>query len=84
MELSGLACHITVNFPWGSLLVGLLQSGSKVIGNLRMIAQPGATLAIVLNSSALLKEGLSLEQGGGDATASTADERFRGEAGSCA
>ncbi len=63
-ELCGLASHITVNFPWGSLLTGLLESGSKVIENLRMIAQPGATLAIVLNSSALLKEGLSLEQGG--------------------
>jgi len=63
-ELCGLASHITVNFPWGSLLTGLLESGSKVIENLRMIAQPGATLEIKLNSSALLKEGLSLEQGG--------------------
>jgi 16S rRNA (adenine(1408)-N(1))-methyltransferase len=63
-ELSGLASHITVNFPWGSLLAGLLESGSKVMENLRMIAQPAATLAIVLNSSALQKEGLSLEQGG--------------------
>ncbi len=63
-ELSGLASHITVNFPWGSLLTGLFESGSKVIENLRMIAQPGATLEIRLNSSALLKEGLSLEQGG--------------------
>jgi 16S rRNA (adenine(1408)-N(1))-methyltransferase len=63
-ELSGLASHITVKFPWGSLLTGLLERGSKVIGNLRMIAQPGATLAIVLNSSALLRQGLSLEQGG--------------------
>ena len=63
-ELCGLASHITVNFPWGSLLTGLLETGSKVIENLRMIAQPGATLEIKLNSSALLKEGLSLEQGG--------------------
>jgi len=64
VELSCLASHITVNFPWGSLLTGLIESGSKVIENLRMIAQPGATLEIRLNSSALLKEGLSLEQGG--------------------
>lgn len=63
-ELHGLASHITVNFPWGSLLTGLLNGGSQVIENLRMIARPGATLAIVLNSSALLKKGLSLEQGG--------------------
>ena len=64
VELPSMASHITVNFPWGSLLTGLLESGSKLIGNLRMIAQPGAILAIVLNSSALLKESLSLEQGG--------------------
>ena len=64
VELPSLASHITVNFPWGSLLTGLLESGSKVIGNLRMIAQPGAVLAIALNSSARLQEGLSLEQGG--------------------
>jgi methyltransferase family protein len=64
VELSGLASHITVNFPWGSLLTGLLNGGSRIIENLRMIEQPGATLEIRLNSSALLKEGLSLEQGG--------------------
>jgi hypothetical protein len=63
-ELSGLASHITVHFPWGSLLTGLFTDGSRVIGNLRMIAQPGATLEIVLNSSALQKESLSLAQGG--------------------
>ena len=64
VELSGLASHITVNFPWGSLLKGLLKGGSRINENLCMIAQPGATLEITLNSSALLKEGLSLEQGG--------------------
>jgi 16S rRNA (adenine(1408)-N(1))-methyltransferase len=64
VDLSGLASHITVNFPWGSLLTGLLESDSKVIENLRILAQPGATLATVLNSSARLQEGLSLEQGG--------------------
>jgi hypothetical protein len=63
-ELSGLACHITVNFPWGSLLTGLLTSSSKVIAHLRLIAQPGATLEIRLNSSALLQQGWSLEEGG--------------------
>ena len=63
-ELCGLASHVTINFPWGSLLKGLLNGGSQVIENLLMIAQPGATLEIKLNSSALLKKGLSLEQGG--------------------
>jgi 16S rRNA (adenine(1408)-N(1))-methyltransferase len=53
VELSGLASHIAVNFPWGSLLTGLFTDGSKVIANLRKIARPGASLEIVLNSSAL-------------------------------
>lgn len=63
-ELSSLATSITINFPWGSLLTGLLHRGSNVIDGLRRIAQPGTRLEIRLNSSALLKEGWSLERGG--------------------
>ncbi len=63
-ELSGVANHITVNFPWGSLLTGLLEGGSRVFDGLRLIAQPGAMLEIRVNSSALVQEGLSLQQGG--------------------
>ncbi len=51
-------------FEWGSLLTGLLTSGSQVLAGLHMIVWPGAQLEIRLNSSALLQEGWSLEQGG--------------------
>ena len=64
IELSSLATRITINFPWGSLLTGLLTSGSQVLAGLHMIAWPSAQLEIRLNSSALLQEGWSLEQGG--------------------
>ena len=63
-ELSGRATSITVNFPWGSLLTGLLTSESRVLDGLQRIAQPGAWLEIRLNRSALLQVGWSLEQGG--------------------
>jgi len=63
-ELSGRATSITVNFPWGSLLTGLLTSDSKVLDSLHRIAQPETALEVRLNSSSLLQAGCSLEQGG--------------------
>ncbi len=63
-ELSGLASCITINFPWGSLLSGLLTSGSGVIGGLQKVAQPGARLEVRLNRSVLIQMGWSLEEGG--------------------
>jgi hypothetical protein len=63
-ELSRTATSITVNFPWGSLLVGLLTRGSKVLDGLHRIAQHGTVLEVRLNSSALLQVGRSLEEGG--------------------
>ncbi len=63
-ELNGQASAITINFPWGSLLTGLLDSRSELLSGLQQLAQPGAKLEIRLNSSALQKEGYSLEQGG--------------------
>lgn len=62
-ELWGLAQHVTVNFPWGSLLNGLLQPDSSVIHNLRGIMQPEAELHIRLNGGALQKEGYTLQTG---------------------
>lgn len=63
-ELSGLASEITINFPWGSLLSGLLASDSAVLASLHNIAKPGAKLEIRLNSSALLQGGYEPEKAG--------------------
>lgn len=63
-ELAGLASAITVNFPWGTLLSGLLREDSPLLGSLAMLARPSATLEIRLNGGALAEAGWSLEAGG--------------------
>ena len=63
-ELRGLATHITVNFPWGSLLTGLLDGAPALLDGMRTSARPGATLEVRLNSGALAEVGWTLETGG--------------------
>ena len=63
-ELAGLASAITVNFPWGTLLAGLLEEGSPLLASLARLARPGATLEVRLNGGALAEAGYSLEAGG--------------------
>lgn len=63
-ELAGLASAITINFPWGSLLTGLLDPHSEVIKGLQRLARPGASLEVRLNSSALQQAGWTLAEGG--------------------
>lgn len=63
-ELHGIATHVTVNFPWGSLLRGLVEGDDRLLGGLRSIARAGATLEVALNGGALAELGLPLEPGG--------------------
>jgi 16S rRNA (adenine(1408)-N(1))-methyltransferase len=65
-DLSGLATRITINFPWGSLLRGLLCGDAGLLTGLRTIARPssGATLDVRLNDSALAAAGWTLAGGG--------------------
>jgi 16S rRNA (adenine(1408)-N(1))-methyltransferase len=64
-ELYGLATHITINFPWGSLLSGLLSGELKaaLLDGLIALARPGAVLDVRLNGGALAEVGWSLEDG---------------------
>ena len=62
-ELHGLANHVTINFPWGSLLAGLIE-GAPLLDGLRTVIRPGALLEVRLNAGALVEAGWSLEQGG--------------------
>ena len=62
-ELDGLAAHITINFPWGSLLQGLLVEDAGLIAGLRMLARPEATIDVRLNGGALAEAGWELEAG---------------------
>jgi 16S rRNA (adenine(1408)-N(1))-methyltransferase len=62
-ELHGLATHITINFPWGSLLAGLLTGDEGLMNSLAAVARPGARINVRLNGSALIAAGRSLEAG---------------------
>ena len=46
--LDNLAQHITITFPWGSLLHGLLDGTDCLGAGLRRVALPGARFEIVL------------------------------------
>jgi SAM-dependent methyltransferase len=63
-ELARLASAITINFPWGTLLAGLLDEDEPLLTSLARLARPGATLEIRLNGGALIEAGYSLEAGG--------------------
>ena len=62
-ELDGLVSHITINFPWGSLLESLLTSDSKLMCGLKSISRPSALLNVRLNGGALAEAGKTLEGG---------------------
>ena len=62
-ELNGLAWHVTINFPWGSLLESLLSSEESLASQLLCVTRPFARLDIHLNSEALFTAGWTLESG---------------------
>lgn len=62
-ELKGLFSHITINFPWGSLLAGLLTGDPELMCGLKTISSPQASLKLRLNSGALAEAGKTLESG---------------------
>jgi hypothetical protein len=59
----GCADRITVNFPWGSLLGGLLARDSAVCEQLTNLTRCGTHLDVTLNASALQEAGWSLDAG---------------------
>ena len=62
-ELVGIASHVTINFPWGTLLDGLLSAGSPVLERVIALLRPGASLEVRLNAGALAEGGYALEAG---------------------
>ena len=62
-ELGGVANRVTVHFPWGSLLRGLVQGEPELLAGLEAIARGRAALDVVLNGGALTELGLPLEAG---------------------
>ena len=62
-EFNGLVSHITINFPWGSLLESLLAGDSKLMRGLRSISRAHGSLELRLNGGALIEAGKTLEAG---------------------
>ena len=62
-ELHGQISHITINFPWGSLLESLLNGDDRLLHGLQSVARSPAALDIRLNGGALAEQGWALEEG---------------------
>ena len=62
-ELNGLASHISINFPWGSLLESLLVGDALLLHGLKRVSGPSVSLDVRLNSGALAEAGTTLEAG---------------------
>ncbi len=62
-EFEGLISHITINFPWGSLLKSLLEPDESLMNGLALITTQNAQIDILLNSGALTEAGADLEDG---------------------
>lgn len=62
-ELHGLVSHITINFPWGSLLESLLNGDDNLLRGLESVARSSAALDVRLNGGALAEQGWNLENG---------------------
>jgi len=61
-ELDGIADRVTINFPWGSLLVGLVEGDKDLLRGLQTVARPGALLEVRLNAGAVMEACLPFEQ----------------------
>jgi 16S rRNA (adenine(1408)-N(1))-methyltransferase len=62
-ELNGLVSHVTVNFPWGSLLEGLLRGDPVLVSRLACVRRAAASIDLRLNGGALAEAGTTLEAG---------------------
>jgi 16S rRNA (adenine(1408)-N(1))-methyltransferase len=62
-ELSGRVSHVTINFPWGSLLESLLTGDPLLMRGIESVAQPSTSLDVRLNGGALAEQGWPLEDG---------------------
>ena len=62
-ELDGLISHITINFPWGSLLESLLIGDSNLLRRLESISRSTTSIDLRLNGGAMAEAGTTLETG---------------------
>jgi hypothetical protein len=48
-ELNGVAVALTVQFPWGSLLRGLLRAEAQLLTSIVRVCRPGASVTLLLS-----------------------------------
>ncbi|HZQ35898.1 MAG TPA: hypothetical protein VFD32_08200 [Dehalococcoidia bacterium] len=48
-ELAGVGTALTVQFPWGSLLRGLLGADTAILGGIVRVCRPGARVSLLLS-----------------------------------
>lgn len=48
-ELDGIAASLTVHFPWGSLLRGLICADPTILAGIARVTRPGATIILLLS-----------------------------------
>lgn len=62
-ELTGLASHVSINFPWGSLLESLLNADARLVQGLSSVTRPFVGIDLHLNADALAAADWDLETG---------------------
>jgi len=62
-ELNGFISHLSINFPWGSLLESLLTGDSKLMRGLESVSHSATSIDLFLNGGALEEAGTTLEAG---------------------
>jgi 16S rRNA (adenine(1408)-N(1))-methyltransferase len=62
-ELDRLISHVTINFPWGSLLEGLLTNDPMLMSGLESVSHSATSVELYLNGGALAELGTTLEAG---------------------
>jgi hypothetical protein len=61
--LNELASHISINFPWGSLIESLLNNDACLLNGLVRVTRSCTTMELHLNADALATAGWDLERG---------------------
>ena len=62
-DLGGIATRVSVNFPWGGLLRGLVDGHPGLLAGLEAVGRGGAALEIRVNAGALAEVGWTLKTG---------------------
>lgn len=62
-ELGGLVSCVSINFPWGSLVEGLLNNDARMLDGLARATRPRAMMDVSLNADALASAGWDLDSG---------------------